>query len=283
MREALLIHDKLYRKLNPNTKEITVLNGTVHSKFNKAINLQLDNGLFFSVLNRNIDASPFSILLDLINFDSIDIFVGEKFYIKNKTIYFKNEVVSYKKAKIYKLNKSIIDGNSEYLIHNYKIIENKLQSLKDKITNETEKIINNKLYLVSEELFLSFKNNDEKKIMDIIEKLIGLGMGLTPSGDDYISGLLLIIVAINSPLKEYKELFYKIILKNKYNTNIISYEMLKNSIEGDFKSLYTNFLNKVFNCKLNFDDIDMILKIGHTSGKDTLLGIFTGLKILLII
>ncbi|MDO5028461.1 MAG: DUF2877 domain-containing protein, partial [Bacillota bacterium] len=96
-----------------------------------------------------------------------------------------------------------------------------------------------------------------------LASLVGLGLGLTPSGDDFLAGLMAVERALGLSLVD-EDL-------NLDNTNKISGEFLKYSQHG----IFSEDIIKLFNFGPTY--VNEILKSGHTSGADTLFGIYYGL------
>lgn len=92
-----------------------------------------------------------------------------------------------------------------------------------------------------------------------LEDLLGLGKGLTPSGDDFLIGFL----AANRLARR------NVSLNLDFNrTNYISGEFLRYALNGIFSEDLNEFLTK------DISKIKNIISYGHTSGSDTLLGIY---------
>ncbi|MGC8599546.1 MAG: DUF2877 domain-containing protein [Nitrososphaeria archaeon] len=107
-----------------------------------------------------------------------------------------------------------------------------------------------------------------------IKDLIGFGIGMTPSGDDFLVGLMASLKG-----SYYFNYFGKIIAKNFYRTNKISGEFLRCAASGEFSATLAGLINAgnlhVSPEKYLYD----ILKKGHTSGIESLLGFLKGLEI----
>ncbi|MCL5459775.1 DUF2877 domain-containing protein, partial [Loigolactobacillus coryniformis] len=50
--------------------------------------------------------------------------------------------------------------------------------------------------------------NDKQNIASAVASMMGLGIGLTPSADDYLTGLALVLFIPGHPAEKYKEEFY---------------------------------------------------------------------------
>lgn len=101
-----------------------------------------------------------------------------------------------------------------------------------------------------------------------LQSMIGLGVGLTPSNDDFLAGFIMAKNVI-----EKDENFNKLVIEvAKENTNDISISMLSKIVNEDYSILFKNFLISFFSDKDMDKYVDKILEIGATSGVFILIG-----------
>lgn len=105
--------------------------------------------------------------------------------------------------------------------------------------------------------------------------LIGLGIGLTPSGDDFLCGVLAGLILRGEENHPFARSLCREITTRRFDTNDISRAFLDCSLEHHF-SLAVNGL-------ADLPSAERILKvfsaIGHSSGIDTLCGVAYGLSL----
>ncbi len=110
--------------------------------------------------------------------------------------------------------------------------------------------------------------------------LIGLGPGLTPSGDDFLTGLFTIFNMKNSPFYPYRSFCTEVLKKAKTLTNDISYIALKKAANGKVRESIISLLKSLL--VENDEDLTLslnkVLNIGSSSGTDIALGIVFGLE-----
>ena len=112
--------------------------------------------------------------------------------------------------------------------------------------------------------------NDETKPFPL-KYLVGRGSGLTPSGDDMITGIL--YVDALSPFVSEK---HKKTLSNYLNetvTTIVSENFIKLALNGIFSSKITDLGKEV-----SKEAVEELLALGSSSGHDTLYGIYQTLN-----
>jgi hypothetical protein len=134
---------------------------------------------------------------------------------------------------------------------------------------------------------------DVEGIGNIAQCVIGFGCGLTPAMDDFISGLMVTYIYMGNYYRLNNELIYefnsKVISLSLNKTTRVSAEMLKHSSVGDTNEYVHDLLAAILN--FNNDKKDKnhrniigalveVIGYGETSGTDTALGIYLGLRIL---
>ena len=102
-----------------------------------------------------------------------------------------------------------------------------------------------------------------------ITDLMGLGIGLTPSGDDFLCGVLAGLILLG---KQDTEDFHHLsteISQNLTRTNAISTAFLRCAMEGQFSEAIVTLGSVAFS-----QSQQMFHAIGHSSGADTLCGLY---------
>lgn len=123
-----------------------------------------------------------------------------------------------------------------------------------------------------EKIDVAIKSNKDEDFLNAIYEFVGLGIGLTPSGDDFILGCLTVWKYLESNL-------YDLCIDNRFidrlkgRSTTVSYFMLENCMKG----FVNEALLKLLKCKGQYDNIEILLddmlKIGSTSGTDMLIGV----------
>lgn len=107
-----------------------------------------------------------------------------------------------------------------------------------------------------------------------ISGLLGLGIGLTPSGDDYLAGLSAFIFVDGHPLLKYRECFILALEKEKHKTTLLSAITLREAIDQRYRESIHQFIQQAVSGELEniHKFINEIKKIGSSSGCDMLCG-----------
>ncbi|WP_429087323.1 DUF2877 domain-containing protein [Brassicibacter mesophilus] len=271
---------------------------SIHSVFNNSFNFKLGKAIVNVSHNKNIlppygivlDNRDFEILKKQINSESLQFNVSDKSIIVNHIeLLFGNETKKYDstmrkaKNKIYsskirKLTQKVLGYGKQngFSIENdimFDIIQNidnnSYNYLYDK--NASEFFL--KLELLAN--FILYGENQET-----LEYFLGRGMGLTPSGDDFLVGIL----SVFSSYGVFQQSIWEIrdlILKNKgIYTNDISEQFLILSTEGKFSMSVISLLNTLSDEEFDDEIVDNVLNYGQSSGVDIILGIVFAYKVM---
>ena len=238
----------------------------VHSVYRNTINILINDSLL-AIQTKNSPISPISLItkLNSNDFEKLSLKPGQCVKLR------------YSKAKIYDLapKNEISHGVRHELYRKFtKIITQSHTGGFELIFQSSEKVNEDLILSIVETKIHIIHNfclkNDFPKASQKLGELVGLGIGLTPSGDDFLCGIL---AGLHIQGKEYSEFAYylrKNIQANLQRTNEISRAFLSCALEGHF-SLAINELWK----NPNTEDISkMFYNIGHSSGMDTLCGIY---------
>lgn len=265
----------------------------IHSKFNRVINftkVKDENGALLSVVKSEIGAGAHNIVVNEIH-DIKQVLIEDDLI----TFIYKDETKQQfdKKFKIYNsyINFDHNCFNSNYINANLIIFKDEL--LKFKTLSPLVPIIFDQVDTEGFSAFDLALSNQLQLGVDFILKsqllngasiLKGVGHGLTPSGDDFISGLLMGASILSNYAEKYpniletiNELYY--VAKGG---NRISNTSLFASKCGRVSYNMNQFLKALSsNSKTTPDQINKAFKklseIGHSSGIDTAAGLFVSL------
>jgi hypothetical protein len=124
------------------------------------------------------------------------------------------------------------------------------------------------------DLLLSLKVKEEERSLIAVQKSIGFGPGLTPSTDDFLTGIICVLYI--SDLKGEKQLLGKIKDICRGKTTKISEEMIHHACDGYVAESYKNFIDTIIND--NKADLGQVIKqvmqMGSSSGTDFLSGFY---------
>ncbi|MGI6777060.1 MAG: DUF2877 domain-containing protein [Acetivibrionales bacterium] len=138
------------------------------------------------------------------------------------------------------------------------------------------------------ELLCAVSNGMYKDICNALEKLIGLGPGLTPSMDDLLVGFVYTLnyaqkMGYSVPMG-YPYLKHLILNRFSFNTSLISMAYLKCAARGEQFSVLEDVIDAVLCSQYNKNKkscLKRLLLVGSNSGTDMLVGIALGTALLI--
>jgi hypothetical protein len=131
------------------------------------------------------------------------------------------------------------------------------------------------------ELFSGFKSGESMAMRNGAELLAGLGVGLTPAGDDFLVGSILALWSY-FPESEAQRLSTLIAKEASPRTNSISAAWINASAQGEAGQHWHRLLEALQsgNSEMLQNAVRAILPTGHTSGADSLGGFVATLRLL---
>lgn len=114
-------------------------------------------------------------------------------------------------------------------------------------------------------------------------RLIGLGPGLTPAGDDYVLGLATVCAMPggSARARESRDLLAQVIADNAQRTNVISHAAMSQAVGGRVRDSIVRFAHAITGGSRSAMELRArrLIAIGATSGTDIMLGMLAGLHL----
>lgn len=136
------------------------------------------------------------------------------------------------------------------------------------------------------ELVRGILTNKPEFVVKSTDGLIGLGLGLTPSSDDALAGIMvsLYMLASNFPIDmDYVLAVNKAIISklDERKTTLVSKEFLEHAARGEVTENVNIMINAILAPSGKFlnDKVLRVLEMGETSGTDITLGVILGLRL----
>ncbi len=119
---------------------------------------------------------------------------------------------------------------------------------------------------------------EDGAVLESVERFKGVGFGLTPSGDDFITGLLYALGAV--PGANGLATLRREILQVAADCAALSFQFIKDAAAGsyprDVKAMFT--AARVGDEARTRGRLEALVAHGHTSGADTVAGMIAGLR-----
>jgi hypothetical protein len=254
--------------------------GKVHSKFKKGLNVQFSDILIYiscvgaplSAFGLNIEEKRLKQILDSTRIDDIVANTGDKL-----VFYSVNEIISIDLKNVDQVDLTLPKIRCSRRELPYTRLYNYLANIK------FEQFIGVELDEITckyVDLLLSSSKIDLDINSIIIRFFCGRGKGLTPSGDDILTGFTLALIIFDKFDNWIKAL--KLIVTRKQTTEI-SMAYLRALIEGYASEYFVQLVQLLDEEDKDVieETIEKVQSFGHTSGNDTLFGFFLGLKFLI--
>jgi hypothetical protein len=123
------------------------------------------------------------------------------------------------------------------------------------------------------------RRNDVDRTEEILNSLLGMGRGLTPSGDDLIVGLLLFLNRwghVILPGFNINKLNQQIVAAAGQRTTTISENLISCAAQGSADERLLYVVDGIFTGECEMKDcVSLILELGNSSGIDSLVGMAT--------
>lgn len=291
--EAIRITDRLLDYIKTHKGQIL----QIHSVFDGAFNIIDSEGHLIGILSMEKDLSPLSMVVNCQSFNHKSIIQGNLCEFTDDAIHFQNT-----KLKINILNPETVNLSLSTIQGSNGIIsEDKLNDLKELIIgkgslsgiaeliqlfeiNETVSCSNFQNIEINEysefiktrliELLSSIINDNLELFKSSIQKTVGFGPGLTPSTDDFLTGIISMMKSLNQ--NEYGNILDDINILCAGKTTKISEEMIRHATNGYVPESYKNFIKVLFDINKDYivEAVSKVIQVGSSSGTDFLFGTY---------
>jgi hypothetical protein len=265
--------------------------GTVHSLFKRVLNIRcLDSEVLYTIACRDIDNGPNTLILDIENLLVYPIELKETVHsAANQLVIGSSMKLTINGAKGWKCSLPKYPSDDSKLRANLPIMKQYLDefgqsggmiSTDDPQSSFQEEV--SRLLQERSTAFLSeLKAGRMEKAIQTARSLIGLGPGLTPSGDDFLLGLLAVINLQGNPLHAYSSWCQEILRGASQWTNEISLAALNQAASGQVRESITKLIDALTYRTPDqvIAGLSEVLNIGSSSGTDISMGIYSGLQL----
>jgi hypothetical protein len=265
--------------------------GYVHSIFNRTVNVQsLETGELYTVACHEIDNGPNTLVIQVDCFNRINLAINDHVYVEKNVLHIANKLdINVDKAALWESILPVYPQNVEILKRNLTKMMDYIDNhgigggIKKSINSNTafeielSKMLEERTSSLLTELF----NNRMSESIEMASKLIGLGPGLTPSGDDFLVGLFTVLNIQKSPKHPLKDFCKEVIKLAKPLTNDISLMAMQKASIGKVRESIISLVNSIlYGTEEDLIlSLNKVLKIGSSSGTDIALGIVAGLEV----
>lgn len=141
---------------------------------------------------------------------------------------------------------------------------------------------NVRLFRIMREMFVALSDTKPQRFLVAAQDLIGLGTGLTPSGDDFLSGMALGIARFSKIIPiliKYIPWFEGLLPIFEKKTTLLSSELFKVALHGSADERIIGAFNSVMRKNIIKDEVILpISNWGSSSGFDMMSGFYLLMK-----
>jgi hypothetical protein len=281
----------------------------IHSQFENATNLEMEDGFIFNLLPEKIPPNPRSLILPESEWEVYRCHlpsVGEEVLLKRKRLEISDRGlnVEFEGAKPWNPLPSLpgrplrmneirrnLDALEKTLCADVRHVkeegpfEERLRDVFEAMSENSRKIFRQRISTASEEIFFHIANREFVNALKDVDKLIGLGPGLTPSGDDLLTGVMgagafysMVCPAISL---EVRSLNSQIAVSAFKRTTVFGQIMLSDASRGELVQSLGALLQTLL-CNREDDSLSgkarRVMAMGESSGKDLLAGVILGME-----
>ncbi|MDI6766905.1 MAG: DUF2877 domain-containing protein [Bacteroidota bacterium] len=253
----------------------------LHSKFTSAANFCSGDSFVF-VVNKEVGSGPLNIVVEGVTVDSV-----ASLEVGNDGFYLNGDKFCFDQLKIYDSKLYVSDFNEEKFKRNLRFFESTLiefsspKSLAFLLDESRKKVFTSSFEIQyvkrcenAVQLFLS------DDFLWGIKMLGGLGPGLTPSGDDFISGVLIALNLQSMINSSDNSNMIKQIYKTVESGNYFTTAFLRCSANGFLFEKFKQLIDSLLHAGEDeiIQNTRSLFTIGATSGADQAVGFLLGIK-----
>ena len=264
--------------------------GNVHSVFERAINIQDTVGGLFTLVCRDLDNGPNAIVVDVAGFGGTGVTVrdpvtaspeslriGSRFAVRLEgATGWDGRLPAYPRSeKNLRANLCFAEAFLSRLGEAGGVVGNRRDE--SRFSFEVTALLERRATLLRD----SMSVGDLNGACLHAKSMVGLGPGLTPSGDDFLVGLFAVLNISESPCFEWLGGGREVVADARHSTNAISYAVLTQAACGRVRESIARLVNCMMHATPDrvLDPLHRVLAIGSTSGADLLAGILSGFQV----
>lgn len=276
------------------------LGGRVHSAFTHVINVLASDDELVSLCARGLDDAPWSVRVDVEDWSASGIRAGDPVTLAADEVTFgapaRHVVLVTHRPREWHSKPVGLRLAGTRLAERARVLAELLDAhgthggmrTPPDAANAFEAAVGAELRRGQEALHRSVLAGDGPGLRAAITQLLGLGPGLTPSGDDFLTGLALLASQPGSRIAGYVTSARDVLELLPDRTTLLSRTTLREALRGRARQSLLDVLHPLLapaepgTAELSRrlrPPVDRVLAVGHTSGADLLSGLLAGLRL----
>lgn len=261
--------------------------GVIHSVFERTVNILWDDDLF-TVAVCTVDDAPATMVIERDSLRGLNVRSGERAWVAEGNLQLGNWWIDWQGAPGWDRRVPAYLPGSSRLRENLPLAlqlvqksgkANWLQESGAKLSG-FEEALQTMLQERTESLFRQLRRKAPSAFLKEAEGLLGLGNGLTPSGDDVLTGMLAALMMPDAPISLAGERSKGLMELAQERTNLISYTTLCHAAEGRVRDSFLHLLDALlFSSEAAVRRrLETVLAIGSSSGSEIAWGLLRTLE-----
>ena len=266
------------------------LDGRLHSLFDRAVNIESSAGEIFTLACRTLDNAPATMVLDLESFNWAGLALHDRVRGNGRTLLVGSALeIRLGGCKVWDRGLPAFPRDCTHLpgrLRNaWEVLERDGVGAgmvaRREGGSEFERAVEIALAQRSSGLLETLAQADLASARAHAVSMIGLGPGLTPSGDDFLLGLFAVLNIPASPCQGWLGGGAEVLAEAAHATNAISLAALNHAAHGHVRELILDLIDKLLLGPTDDVAASMrrVLAIGSTSGSDIACGLLAGLEL----
>jgi len=263
--------------------------GVVHSVFDKAVNLQcaVSNDLY-TLMADGMDDGPNTLVVEVPGFQGTGVVVGDAAVAVDGALSIRGKVtVALTHAAEWRMAPPVRTCGSDALRVRLTAARAHIERYGSQggmilapAGSDIARVTSGMLQRAGDQLLEALKHRDLETALAHAGQLIGLGPGLTPSGDDFLVGLMAALSAAGPLAPPYRDFCASVVLMSKTHTNAISHAAIKMAAQGKVRDSVARLTSELLGKHQGQfrPALDDVLRIGSSSGTDIAWGLVCGLE-----
>ena len=264
------------------------LRARVHSVFARVVNVVVPDGTLFTLASRQMDDAPDTLVVDLRSFDGTGVAVGAPVAAHDRVLAVgRNLAIRFAGASPwvpllpwYPAHDAPLRRNLDALREHVAAFDANPDRGAPSQTSAVASAAAARLAQHAAALGRALARADVEAARAEGEALVGLGQGLTPSGDDLLLGLFAVLNLPGGPCEPFRDLGRQIVARAAHRTHAISLCALRAAAEGRVRARIVALLSALIagEREATLAALRAVLAIGSTSGRDIVAGIVLGVE-----